>query len=155
MSDPITVIILAFQSIFAPAPAVAVPPPPPVPATVIVAATPGVPSWAPPISMSLPVEETPPIPAPRPAQLSCSLERKGSGFVAVVVADASYSIDYDLVLRSNGSNKLSVKKHGEFDLTAGKNRQDLNSSISIGGQKILGELTLHGSNGRDTSCSIT
>jgi len=146
MTDPITIIILAFQAVFAPDPAVTVP------ATIVVSPAPEAVSWAPPESWSLPVEETAPV--VKPAKLSCKLERKGSNFVAVIVADAAYSVDYELMLQSKGSNTLKVKRTDVFEVAPGSNRLDLNANLKIGKQKITGELTLHGKDGSDATCAV-
>ena len=164
MSDPFTAIWMALQATFAPVPPAVVPDVPPAPAQITSSVTQKLsnhPSWY--ASVYWDEAAQAPIPAVRPdiiktpvvvdklPKLACTLEQKGNKFVAVVVADASYSIDYSLVLKSKGSNSLNIKKSDEFDVKAGRNRIDLDTNIKVAGQKISGDLTLI-QDGRKVHC---
>lgn len=87
------------------------------------------------------------------SELSCALEHKGDNFVAVVEADASYAIQYELKLKSTGSNVMRFTRRDEFEVAPGSTRKDLSANVRVNGQKVTGDLILRTADHADVHCT--
>lgn len=150
MSDPFTAVLFALQSLFAPAPAIDMAALQAAPSALSASAGP---SWAPPQNWSLSQIETKE--AGQVPRFRCELKRQGDSFAAVIVADAAFSVDYELKLHSSGANTLKVTRSDTLSVTKGSNTIDLNARLRVGKQKVMGELTLAGSGDRHATCAAT
>lgn len=86
-------------------------------------------------------------------ELSCALERKGDDFVAIVEADASYAIQYELKLQSTGSNVMRFTRRDAFEVAPGSTRKDLSANVRVRGQKVTGDLILRTADHPDVHCA--
>ena len=85
--------------------------------------------------------------------LSCALEHKGNDFVAIIEADASYAIAYELKLQSTGNNVMRLTRRDAFDVQPGSNRKELSANVRVSGQKVTGDLTLSAADHPDVHCT--